>query len=125
MPDIKYTKISYGAVVRVTAKLRKRKRYKGSEDLRFDMINVGPGHDGAQVAIMLRAQKFTGAIAIIGEQLEPPSERPPLSKEYLAGETELGRIQPRPAKYWDEREVTMRLGKRVTSVDPAAHNLAP
>ena len=90
---------------------------------RFDVLIVGAGHGGAQVAVMLRTQKFTGSIAIIGEEPELPYERPPLSKEYFAGEKEFERIQLRPAKYWDEREVTMLLGKRVARVDPAAHTV--
>jgi 3-phenylpropionate/trans-cinnamate dioxygenase ferredoxin reductase subunit len=84
---------------------------------------VGAGHGGAQVAVMLRTQKFMGSIAIIGDEPELPYERPPLSKEYFAGEKEFERIQLRPARYWDEREVTMLLGKRVVSVDPAAHTV--
>ena len=91
--------------------------------MQFDVVIVGAGHGGAQVAIMLRTQKFTGSIAIIGDEPELPYERPPLSKEYFAGEKEFERIQLRPAKYWDEREVTMLLGKRVVSVDAAAHSI--
>ncbi len=91
--------------------------------MQFDVVIVGAGHGGAQVAIMLRTQKFTGSIAIIGDEPELPYERPPLSKEYFAGEKEFERIQLRPAKYWDEREVAMLLGTRVVSVDPAAHNV--
>ena len=92
--------------------------------MQFDVVIVGAGHGGAQVAIMLRTQKFAGSIAIIGDEPELPYERPPLSKEYFAGEKEFERIQLRPAKYWDEREVTMLLGTRVVSVDPTAHNVA-
>ena len=91
--------------------------------MKFDVVIVGAGHGGAQVAVMLRTQKFAGSIAIIGDEPELPYERPPLSKEYFAGEKEFERIQLRPAKYWDEREVTMLLGKRVVSVDPAAHTV--
>ncbi|HEV2599183.1 NAD(P)/FAD-dependent oxidoreductase [Sphingopyxis sp.] len=91
--------------------------------MQFDVVIVGAGHGGAQVAVMLRTQKFAGSIAIIGEEPELPYERPPLSKEYFAGEKEFERIQLRPAKYWDEREVAMLLGKRVVSVDPAAHTV--
>ncbi|MDP3677087.1 MAG: NAD(P)/FAD-dependent oxidoreductase, partial [Novosphingobium sp.] len=91
--------------------------------MQFDVVIVGAGHGGAQVAIMLRTQKFTGSIAIIGDEPELPYERPPLSKEYFAGEKEFERIQLRPAKYWDEREVTMLLGKRVVSVDPVGHSV--
>ncbi|KTE16425.1 hypothetical protein ATE76_01775 [Sphingopyxis sp. H093] len=85
------------------------------------MVIVGAGHGGAQVAVMLRTQKFEGSIAIVGEEPELPYERPPLSKKYFAGEKEFERIQLRPAKYWDEREVTMLLGERVVSVDPVGH----
>jgi 3-phenylpropionate/trans-cinnamate dioxygenase ferredoxin reductase subunit len=91
--------------------------------MHFDVVIVGGGHGGAQVAIMLRTQKFDGSIAIVGDEPELPYERPPLSKEYFAGEKEFERIQLRPAKYWDEREVTMLLGKRVVSVDPAARTV--
>ena len=91
--------------------------------MKFDVVIVGGGHGGAQVAVMLRTQKFEGSIAIIGDEPELPYERPPLSKEYFAGEKEFERIQLRPAKYWDERDVTMLLGQRVSSVDPAAHTV--
>ena len=91
--------------------------------MRFDVVIVGAGHGGAQVAVMLRTQKFSGSIAIIGDEPELPYERPPLSKEYFAGEKEFERIQLRPAKYWDEREVTMLLGQRVVSVDSGAHTV--
>ena len=91
--------------------------------MQFDVVIVGAGHGGAQVAIMLRTQKFTGSIAIIGDEPELPYERPPLSKEYFAGEKEFERIQLRPAKYWDEREVTMLLGRRVVAVDPVGHSV--
>src|SRR3546814_11761973 len=52
--------------------------------------------------------------------------RPPRSTrtDTLFPDTTLIRsIQLRPAKYWDEREVTMLLGKRVVAVDPAAHSV--
>ncbi len=91
--------------------------------MQFDVVIVGGGHGGAQVAVMLRTQKFAGSIAIVGEEPELPYERPPLSKEYFAGEKEFERIRLRPAKYWDEREVTMLLGQRVVSVDPVAHRV--
>jgi len=89
--------------------------------MHFEVLIVGGGHGGAQVAVMLRTQKFAGSVAIVGDEPELPYERPPLSKEYFAGEKEFERIQLRPARYWDERDVTMLLGKRVVSVDPAAH----
>ncbi|WP_067113832.1 NAD(P)/FAD-dependent oxidoreductase [Sphingopyxis granuli] len=91
--------------------------------MHFEVLIVGGGHGGAQVAVMLRTQKFAGSVAIVGDEPELPYERPPLSKEYFAGEKEFERIQLRPARYWDERDVTMLLGKRVVGVDPAAHTV--
>lgn len=92
--------------------------------MHFDVVIVGGGHGGAQVAVSLRTQKFEGSIAIIGDEPDLPYDRPPLSKEYFAGEKEFERILLRPAKYWAEREITMLLGKRVVSVDPSAHTVA-
>ena len=91
--------------------------------MRFDVVIVGGGHGGAQAAVALRTQKFAGTIAIVGDEPELPYERPPLSKEYFAGEKEFERIQLRPAKYWDEREVRLLLGTRVVGVDPAARTV--
>jgi 3-phenylpropionate/trans-cinnamate dioxygenase ferredoxin reductase subunit len=89
----------------------------------FDVLIVGGGHAGAQAAIALRMAKYDGSVAIIGEEPDLPYERPPLSKEYFAGEKDYDRLLLRPAKFWDERAITMRLGERVTSVDPAAHRV--
>ena len=89
----------------------------------YDIIIVGAGHGGAQAAIMLRQLKCEGSIAMIGDEAEIPYERPPLSKEYFAGDKPFERILIRPQKFWDEREIAMLLGKRVISVDPAAKTI--
>lgn len=90
-------------------------------DNRYDAVIVGSGHAGAQAAIALRMAKYEGSIAIIGEETELPYERPPLSKEYFAGEKDFDRLLIRPAKFWDERNIVMRPGERVVTVDPDAH----
>ena len=89
----------------------------------YDVVIVGAGHGGAQAAIALRAAKFAGSIAMIGDEPEPPYERPPLSKDYLSGDKPFERILIRPAGFWDERQVAMRLGRRVISVDAAAQTV--
>lgn len=38
-------------------------------------------------------------------------ERPPLSKEYLCGERDFTRILLRPEAFWQERDITLGLGK--------------
>jgi len=90
---------------------------------RFDILIVGAGHGGAQAAIALRQRGFAGTLAIVGEEPDPPYERPPLSKDYLAGDKPFERIMIRPAAFWAEREVAMLTGMRVNAVDAAAHRV--
>jgi 3-phenylpropionate/trans-cinnamate dioxygenase ferredoxin reductase subunit len=84
----------------------------------YDILIVGAGHAGAQIAISLRKLGEKGSIAIVGEERELPYERPPLSKEYLAGEKAFERLLIRPESFWVERDVRMLTGCRVVSVDP-------
>ncbi len=88
--------------------------------MKFDVIIVGAGHGGAQTAATLRQLKFDGAVALIGEEPELPYERPPLSKEYFAGDKSFERILLRPPQFWDEQNIAMFLGERVTKIDPAS-----
>jgi len=90
---------------------------------RYDILIVGAGHAGAQAAIALRQNKYEGSIAIVGDEPEIPYERPPLSKDFLAGEKPFERILIRPAAFWAEREIAMLTGRRVVAVDPAAHRV--
>ncbi|MEE4349961.1 MAG: FAD-dependent oxidoreductase [Pacificimonas sp.] len=90
----------------------------------FDILIVGGGHGGAQAAIALRQGGYAGAIGIVTEEAERPYERPPLSKEYLLGEKSFDRMMIRKPAFWDERDITFRLGERVTAIDPAAKTVA-
>ncbi|MEO0061522.1 MAG: hypothetical protein RLZZ08_82 [Pseudomonadota bacterium] len=88
-----------------------------------DIVIVGTGHAGAQAAIALRQQGFAGSILMIGREAVEPYERPPLSKEYLAGDKPFERLLIRPAAFWAERNVEMMLGATVTRIDPVAREL--
>ena len=88
-----------------------------------DVVIVGTGHGGAQAAIALRQHGHEGSILMIGRDDAPPYERPPLSKEYLAGDKGFERIMIRPEKFWAEKNITLRLGAAVTGIDPAKHTL--
>src|SRR5687768_6547898 len=88
-----------------------------------DIVIVGTGHGGAQAAIALRQHGFAGSILMIGRDSEPPYERPPLSKDYLAGEKPFERMLIRPREFWAERNVTLMLETNVSKLDPAAREL--
>ena len=89
----------------------------------YDVLIVGGGHGGAQAAIALRQKKFAGSIAILGDEAAPPYERPPLSKDYLAGDKAFERILIRPVAFWEERQVDLLLGRQVVRIDPQARRV--
>ena len=89
----------------------------------YDVLIVGGGHGGAQAAIALRQAKFEGSVAIVGDEAEHPYERPPLSKDYFAGEKAFERILIRPTTFWVERNIDMLLGKKVDAVDADAYSV--
>lgn len=91
--------------------------------MQADVVIVGAGHGGAQCAIALRQGGFTGTVAMIGRETEPPYERPPLSKEYFAREKTFDRLYIRPPQFWEEKQIDMVLGTEVLAVDPAAKQL--
>jgi 3-phenylpropionate/trans-cinnamate dioxygenase ferredoxin reductase subunit len=88
-----------------------------------DVVIVGAGHGGAQVAIALRQNQFDGSIRVIGREPELPYERPPLSKDYLAREKTFERIMIRPAAFWADKHVEFTLGSEVVAVDPHARTV--
>jgi 3-phenylpropionate/trans-cinnamate dioxygenase ferredoxin reductase subunit len=95
----------------------------GSMNHRADVVIVGAGQGGAQAAIFLRQQKFAGSVLVIGAEEYLPYERPALSKEYLAGDKAFDSLLLRPASYWEDKKVEVRLGQRVVTVDAGAHEL--
>src|SRR5690606_29276876 len=72
----------------------------------------------------LRQLGFEGSILLVGRDSVPPYERPPLSKEYLAGDKPFERLLIRPAQFWGERRIELLLEANVKSVDSVAKTLA-
>lgn len=85
----------------------------------FDCLIVGAGHAGAHAAIFLRQHGCGGSIAIIGDEPELPYERPPLSKDYLAGTKSFDRLLLRPAAFWAENAIAMLPARRVEAIAPS------
>ncbi|MFC7105965.1 NAD(P)/FAD-dependent oxidoreductase [Nonomuraea rubra] len=84
-------------------------------------VIVGAGLAGAKAAQTLREEGFDGEIVLIGAETERPYERPPLSKGYLQGGSEREEIFVHEPGWYAANDVDLRLGTRVTRIEPAHH----
>lgn len=91
--------------------------------MRRTFVIVGANLAGASAAIALSDEGFDGEIVVIGAEPELPYERPPLSKAYLRGEVPFEKTLVRPAEFYRERKIELRLGVRVLKVDVVANRL--
>jgi len=82
-----------------------------------NVIVIGAGQAGASLVIKLRKIGYKGKITLIGDEEVLPYQRPPLSKGYLLGDMSLERLFLRPQKYYDENDITLRLGMPVDSIN--------
>ncbi len=82
-------------------------------------VIVGASLTGAKAAEELRRQGFDGRIVLIGDEPELPYERPPLTKDYLRGESERDKTRVHTPSFYDERDIELVTGAHVTSIDPA------
>src|SRR5262245_47495800 len=60
---------------------------------------------------------FDGVVTLIGDEPHLPYDRPPLSKQYLAGEWELDRFELAPGGMLDGLDLDLRLGRRAVDLD--------
>ncbi|WP_432450355.1 NAD(P)/FAD-dependent oxidoreductase [Aliiroseovarius marinus] len=81
------------------------------------IVVIGAGQAGASLVAKLRNAGFDGEITLIGAETAPPYQRPPLSKAYLLGEMELERLYLRPESFYDDQNITLRLGTKVDAID--------
>ncbi|HYV59354.1 MAG TPA: FAD-dependent oxidoreductase, partial [Acidimicrobiia bacterium] len=77
---------------------------------------VGASLAGLRAAETLRREGYDGRLALVGAESHLPYDRPPLSKELLAGEWEPDQIALRKQPY-DDLELDLRLGRRATRLD--------
>lgn len=81
------------------------------------VLIVGAGHAGTTLAGLLRQAGHSGPIELFGDEMDPPYHRPPLSKKFTGGELEQWL---RPAEFYREQDITLRLGEQIVAVDRAA-----
>lgn len=88
-----------------------------------NVVVVGAGQAGASLVAKLRAEGFDGPITLVGAEPVPPYQRPPLSKAYLLGEMTKERLFLRPADFYAEHQIDLRLDQAAQTIDLAARTV--
>ena len=87
------------------------------------VVVVGASLAGLRAAEELRRLGFDGTVVLVGAEPHLPYDRPPLSKDFLAGETHAEGLALRRQPY-DDLDLDLRLGVRATALDPVARTIA-
>jgi 3-phenylpropionate/trans-cinnamate dioxygenase ferredoxin reductase component len=88
------------------------------------VVVVGAGLAGLRAAENLRADGHRGALTVVGAERHPPYDRPPLSKQFLAGTWGLDRVVLRDGPKLEALGATLLLGRRAVSLDVEGQRLA-
>lgn len=88
------------------------------------VVVIGAGQAGSSLVAKLRSLGFEGDITLIGEESDPPYQRPPLSKAYLLGEMDRERLYLRPEKFYEEQNIILKLGTPVAGLNTAAKTVS-
>jgi NADPH-dependent 2,4-dienoyl-CoA reductase/sulfur reductase-like enzyme len=87
------------------------------------VVIVGAGLAGVTAAVGLRRRGYDRKIALVNEEQEIPYDRPPLSKDVLAGDRSLQDIALHPAPFYEEQEIALLSGTRVRGIDRGRRTL--
>ncbi|MGD1240639.1 NAD(P)/FAD-dependent oxidoreductase [Mycobacterium seoulense] len=85
------------------------------------IVIVGGGLAAARTAEQLRRSEYAGRVTIISDEVHVPYDRPPLSKEVLRKEVDDVALKPR--EWYDENNITLRLGAAATGLDTTAQTV--
>jgi 3-phenylpropionate/trans-cinnamate dioxygenase ferredoxin reductase subunit len=88
-------------------------------DREVDFLLIGAGMAGAHCASALRRRGADGSIMLVGREPHVPYERPPLSKEYLRGESSEEETYVNAADWYSENDVELLTETSVMSLDTA------
>jgi 3-phenylpropionate/trans-cinnamate dioxygenase ferredoxin reductase component len=84
---------------------------------------VGGGLAGAGAAATLRAEGFDGRVVLVSEELWMPYERPPLTKDFLAGASVASAAYVHPPSFYAEHDIELMAGAQATGYDAATGDL--
>lgn len=80
------------------------------------VVIIGGGQAGAEAASALRAQGYDKPLLLIGNEEQPPYQRPPLSKAYLLGTLDAERLPLRAESLYEKQHIDLLLGQTVVDI---------
>jgi 3-phenylpropionate/trans-cinnamate dioxygenase ferredoxin reductase component len=87
------------------------------------VVIAGGGLAAQRCCERLRRDGYEGRVTIVSDEALPPYDRPPLSKEHLAGHAESGALCYRSEDWYRDHEIALLLGNRAASLDAAARRI--
>jgi 3-phenylpropionate/trans-cinnamate dioxygenase ferredoxin reductase component len=93
-------------------------------DRDVDVLIVGTGPAGVACATTLRDESFEGSILLVGREPDQPYDRPPTSKDYLAGDTAREALLLHEEAHWADQGIELLTRTMVMKLDPAAKEVA-
>jgi apoptosis-inducing factor 3 len=87
------------------------------------VVIVGGGAAGLAAADMLRREGYDGSLTMLSADDSPPTDRPNLSKDFLAGTAQEDWIPLRSPEYYADQHIDLVLGSRVTALDVQARGV--
>lgn len=88
-----------------------------------DIVIIGAGHAGGEVAARIRQGGFAGSIALLGIEPYLPYHRPPLSKAFLSGEVSVEQLLIRSEASYEKARISLHPSTQVETIDRKAHRL--
>ncbi|TQO20584.1 3-phenylpropionate/trans-cinnamate dioxygenase ferredoxin reductase subunit [Rhodoglobus vestalii] len=80
------------------------------------ILIIGAGQAGMQIAVTLRDEGFAGEVTIVGDEAYGPYQRPPLSKAYLAGNSDVESLELRAEHFYTDQAIEMVTGETIVDV---------
>ena len=84
-----------------------------------DVVILGAGQAGLQVASSLRESGFGGRIRLLGDEPYPPYQRPPLSKTFLSGAAAEDALFMQEESCFADQGIDFFAGARAVAIDRA------
>ena len=81
------------------------------------IVIIGAGHAGGRAAEAMRAAGHAGRITLVGAESHVPYERPPLSKELLAGTMDVEKTYLNPDSFYEENDIQLHLGVTAQEIE--------